>query len=467
MLINDGLLKIADFGLSKMYPRNLQHILDQTKRVGSPLYMSPQVLNDQKYTDKCDVWALGISFYEMLFCKTPWDDYNPQSEQDLRIIYKTKPFKYPIEKGNMLEQTKLIIDLLEKMIKYEEADRISWPDIFEHPLICTKKKLGISLIDASNVKGALINKNLKITGLVDFVNKEEEKSSKINKSKIKIIHESEIESSFSSSVISVPKKILCINDEINGESVAVNSFLDKGSSQKIEIIGEVNLTEEDIGEINKKYEEAELKVKFQKVTKHIQSAIRITEFINESMIKVQIQLRDLADTNEILFMNLLFVLSKLGYIKSTELNHLCESSIETNKFYVDQWDEYMKSPNFKAVWNIIQSNHINFEDIFRSILVTVIKQNSLSKTIDNASHNFAQKSTKNLPNSTNEPNKAFNDKLIYDNDFNNLYSDTMLSVLDILHTKFKDPENRNSRPFLILVDYLLKLYRNIRLFIKI
>ncbi|CAD8095204.1 unnamed protein product [Paramecium sonneborni] len=36
-------------------------------RLGSPLYMTLQILEAQPFTAKCDVWSVGLMFYE-LFC---------------------------------------------------------------------------------------------------------------------------------------------------------------------------------------------------------------------------------------------------------------------------------------------------------------------------------------------------------------------------------------------------------------
>ena len=46
--------------------------------VGTPLYMSPQLLNKEKYTNKSDIWSLGVIFYEILYGKTPWVARNKQ-----------------------------------------------------------------------------------------------------------------------------------------------------------------------------------------------------------------------------------------------------------------------------------------------------------------------------------------------------------------------------------------------------
>lgn len=40
--------------------------------VGTPLYMAPQILKRESYTPKCDVWSVGVIYYEMLFGRLPW-----------------------------------------------------------------------------------------------------------------------------------------------------------------------------------------------------------------------------------------------------------------------------------------------------------------------------------------------------------------------------------------------------------
>lgn len=62
IMIHNGKLKLADFGFAKnVIGRNQM----QKSMVGTPLYMAPQVLKREKYTSKCDIWAVGVIFYEV------------------------------------------------------------------------------------------------------------------------------------------------------------------------------------------------------------------------------------------------------------------------------------------------------------------------------------------------------------------------------------------------------------------
>ena len=60
--------------------------------VGTPLYMSPQLLNREKYSNKSDIWSLGIIFYECLYGYPPWHGRNAQ---DLYSNIMKIPLKFP------------------------------------------------------------------------------------------------------------------------------------------------------------------------------------------------------------------------------------------------------------------------------------------------------------------------------------------------------------------------------------
>ena len=57
---SEGHVKLGDFGLA----RNLTTDFART-RVGTPYYMSPELVSGRGYNDKSDIWALGCVIYEM------------------------------------------------------------------------------------------------------------------------------------------------------------------------------------------------------------------------------------------------------------------------------------------------------------------------------------------------------------------------------------------------------------------
>jgi serine/threonine-protein kinase ULK/ATG1 len=68
ILLHNGSIKIADFGFCK--PLENQNDMVQTM-LGSPIYMAPEVLKGEVYTNKADIWSLGVVLFQMLYGKCP------------------------------------------------------------------------------------------------------------------------------------------------------------------------------------------------------------------------------------------------------------------------------------------------------------------------------------------------------------------------------------------------------------
>lgn len=70
ILLHNGQAKIIDFGYCEIrgYPKpSLEY------NVGSPSYMAPEAFFDNQYSEKSEIWAIGVTFYECLNGKT-FDD---------------------------------------------------------------------------------------------------------------------------------------------------------------------------------------------------------------------------------------------------------------------------------------------------------------------------------------------------------------------------------------------------------
>lgn len=64
-LVKDGkkvTMKIGDFGLSQKVPENETYC---HSFVGTPLYVAPEIIKLQPYTNKIDVWSLGCTLFEL------------------------------------------------------------------------------------------------------------------------------------------------------------------------------------------------------------------------------------------------------------------------------------------------------------------------------------------------------------------------------------------------------------------
>ena len=73
LLVNENLnLKISDFGLAKQYQTNtIDKTLKQTF-CGSPIYMAPEILNNNDYDSKSDIWSIGVIIYELITGRSPY-----------------------------------------------------------------------------------------------------------------------------------------------------------------------------------------------------------------------------------------------------------------------------------------------------------------------------------------------------------------------------------------------------------
>ena len=69
MLTNDGNVKVVDFGIA----RRADSYKTQTNVIiGTLGYMSPQQIRDERADERSDIWALGVTFYELLCYQRPF-----------------------------------------------------------------------------------------------------------------------------------------------------------------------------------------------------------------------------------------------------------------------------------------------------------------------------------------------------------------------------------------------------------
>lgn len=82
---NHDNVKLGDFGLSKVLESSSRYA---ETNVGTPYYMSPEQINEERYNNKSDIWSLGCIIYETCALKPPF-----QAENYLSLAMKIKDGK--------------------------------------------------------------------------------------------------------------------------------------------------------------------------------------------------------------------------------------------------------------------------------------------------------------------------------------------------------------------------------------
>jgi len=125
-------LKIIDFGLSSYYKGPGDPL---TEMIGSPSYMSPQVMQEEPYGPKCDLWACGVIAFMALSGYLPFegDTYEEISEQ---VLYDEVSFDDPAWDS----VSDSAIDFVTKLLEYEEKDRLSAQEALDHPWLAMERE---------------------------------------------------------------------------------------------------------------------------------------------------------------------------------------------------------------------------------------------------------------------------------------------------------------------------------------
>ena len=121
-LDNDNNVKLGDFGLSLMLNNEKNFAYSN---VGTPYYMSPEQVDENKYNEKSDIWSLGCFLYELTTLHPPFEAHN-----HLSLALKIKSGKIdriPDKYSNNLSK------VIFRMLNTDPGKRPSIKDIISFP----------------------------------------------------------------------------------------------------------------------------------------------------------------------------------------------------------------------------------------------------------------------------------------------------------------------------------------------
>lgn len=129
-LTKTGRILLGDFGIAKC----LNNTIDKAKTiVGTPYYLSPEIINNEPYEYKSDIWSLGVLLYEMCMLTVPFNAQNfPQLT--IKIIKGSYP---PVSQLFSKELIGVVKNLLSVNIK----QRPTINEILSYPILKSRIRL--------------------------------------------------------------------------------------------------------------------------------------------------------------------------------------------------------------------------------------------------------------------------------------------------------------------------------------
>ncbi|KAF6728863.1 Serine/threonine-protein kinase 36 [Oryzias melastigma] len=123
LLGKSGVVKLCDFGFARAMSAST---LVLTSIKGTPLYMSPELVEEKPYDHTADLWSLGCILYELHTGAPPF--YTNSIFHLVQLIVKDQ-VKWPDTMSDAC------MSFLKGLLTKDPEKRLSWPDLLHHPFV--------------------------------------------------------------------------------------------------------------------------------------------------------------------------------------------------------------------------------------------------------------------------------------------------------------------------------------------
>jgi len=145
--------KINDYGLSKQVKGGITSTV-----CGTPIFMAPELILQQPYNSKADLWSIGIMIYIMIFKDIPFTittDIFYKQEPEIKSIFTAKRKKKASDP--------LLEDLINRLLVYDPQNRLSWDEYLNHQFFNKGRNLNLQFENFS------LNNNNAVIKVYDYI----------------------------------------------------------------------------------------------------------------------------------------------------------------------------------------------------------------------------------------------------------------------------------------------------------
>jgi serine/threonine protein kinase len=140
VLLQNGVCKIADLGFAKQVKEESM----TTTILGTGLTMAPEVHQERAYGRKADIWSVGVVFYQLIY-----GDYPFKGITDHDIMLSIKNTRPNYSKVNISDRAR---DFIERCLTVDPKARISWKEVYSHPLLLEEEKIIYGLTSSIRIQ---------------------------------------------------------------------------------------------------------------------------------------------------------------------------------------------------------------------------------------------------------------------------------------------------------------------------
>jgi len=119
----DRVVKVCDFGFARSLS---QSSLVMTSIKGTPLYMAPELVQEQPYDRTVDLWSVGVILYELYVGQPPF--YTNSIYSLIQKIVKD-PLVWPDDMSPSFKS------FLQGLLNKKPSQRLQWPSLLDHPFV--------------------------------------------------------------------------------------------------------------------------------------------------------------------------------------------------------------------------------------------------------------------------------------------------------------------------------------------